>query len=217
MSRPFTLALAALGALALAPGCSDGEVHPVPVGGSPQYGPSDAWVTVVEFADFQCPYCAKAAATVHQIELAFPAADVRVVFKHLPLDFHEHAMPAALAAQCAFEQGAFWEIYNALYNDVSLLSDANLEAAAERLGLDLTAWKACLASEAAKQAVAGDVALADELGVSGTPTFFVNGYELVGAQPFSTFQELVARELTRAQDSGIDRASYYDQVVLGKK
>ncbi len=205
-----------LAALALA-GCGGGEARArVPVAGSPQLGPDDAWVTLVEFADFQCPFCARAAATVRQLERASPAGDLRVVFKHLPLSFHEHALPAALAAHCAGEQGQFWPMHDLLFADGSGLSEAHLQADAQRLGLDLSAWSACRSSDAAARAIDRDVRLAEEVGVEATPTFYVNGYALVGAQPLERFQELVDRELAAAKASGIDRARYYDQVVLGE-
>lgn len=207
---PLLAVLWALGA------CESASPARVPVAGSPQRGPDGAYVTIVEFADFQCPYCAKAAATVRQLLLAYPPADVRVVFKHLPLSIHERAMPAALAAQCAAEQGQFWGMYDLLYDNNALLSDANLRDDAQRLGLDVTAWSACLTSEAAKQAIDEDVALSDALGVSGTPTFFVNGYAIVGAAPLDTFKALVDREMAKAKASGIDRSKYYDQAVLGQ-
>ncbi|MGC4117375.1 MAG: thioredoxin domain-containing protein [Myxococcales bacterium] len=209
------LLLTLLSALVLA-GCDGERPSRVPVAGSPQRGPSDAWVTLVEFADFQCPYCARAAGTVQQVVQAYPSTDLRVVFKHLPLSFHEHAMPAALAAYCAGEQGKFWEMYDLLFSDNSKLSDADLQADAQSLGLDVAAWSSCRSSTVAKDAIDRDVALSDEVGVSGTPTFFVNGYAIVGAESLETFQSLIDRELAKAKASGIDRARYYDQVVLGQ-
>lgn len=86
----------------------------VPVSGSPVRGPADAWVTLVEFSDFECPYCASVQATIDQLRLAYPA-DVRVVFKHYPLSFHAHARAAAIAAECAGEQGRFWEMHDAIF------------------------------------------------------------------------------------------------------
>ena len=195
--------------------CSPSEVRKVPVAGSPQLGASDAWVTLVEFDDFECPYCARAAPTVRQLEAIYSPSDLRVVFKHLPLAMHERALPAALAAQCAGEQGNFWGMYDAMYGNRKL-SDEGLAADAQALGLDVAAWSACLSSSAAMEAIDRDVALAKELGVASTPTFFINGYELDGALPLADFQALIDRELKKAQESGIDRARYYDQVVLGQ-
>jgi protein-disulfide isomerase len=196
--------------------CGSPSPARVPVAGSPQLGPGDAWVTLVEFADFQCGYCARAAPTVRQIVQAYPATDLRVVFKQLPLSFHERAMPAALAAQCAAEQGQFWGMYDQLFDGSSRLEDADLQADAQRLGLDLGSWTTCLSSDAARQAIERDVTLGDELAVSGTPAFFVNGYSIVGAQDLETFKTLIDREMAKAKASGIDRARYYDQVVLGQ-
>jgi protein-disulfide isomerase len=201
--------------LALA-GCNgDGGVARVPVEGSPMRGPADAWVTMVEFADFQCPYCGRAAPTVRQVAQTWPD-DVRVVFKHLPLSFHAHALSAALAAQCAFEQGRFWEMYDALFADQSKLADADLAQTAQALGLDTGAWTACLSSDEARQKVQADVDLSDQIGVTGTPAFYVNGERIAGAQPFETFRTVIEAKLAAARASGIPAAEYYDKAVLGR-
>lgn len=212
--RPSAPALALAAALA---GCDPGPtIWAVPVEGAPQAGPADAWITLVEFADFQCGYCAKAVETVHRVEQAWPD-DVRVVFRHLPLDGHDYAWPAARAAQCAFAQGKFWEMYDALYEDTSALYSHDLAARAERLGLDVETWRACLVDPATDAAIEADVALAKRFSVRGTPTFFVNGRRIGGAQPFESFQQVVDEELKKARESGIERARYYDTAVLGQR
>jgi len=211
VKRLVPIALLLLGA------CNDGPaLTQVPVEGSPVLGPADAWVTVVEFGDFQCPYCAKAAPTVHQIAQTWPD-DVRIVFKNLPLPQHSRAVPAAIAAACADDQGRFWDMYDAIYADQSKLADADLAQTAQGLGLDVAAWTACLSAGAAAQRVQADADLATRLGVPATPSFYLNGRLIRGAQPFDTFQTLIEQELAQARGSGIARADYYDKVVLGKK
>jgi protein-disulfide isomerase len=189
-----------------------------PIGASPQRGPADAWVTIVEFADFQCPFCRDAAPTVQQVLDAYPS-DVRLVFKHLPLTgLHARAMPAALAADCAGQQGQFWGMHDLLFaaQDASGLDDAHLTSYATQLGLNVATWQGCLESADAAARVNADVTLATQLGVSGTPTFAVNGTPLVGAQPFSAFQDAVGSALAAARASGIPRDRYYDVAVLGQ-
>jgi protein-disulfide isomerase len=203
-------------ALLLLGACDDGSARArVPVEGSPALGPADAWVTVVEFGDFQCPYCARAAPTVHQLAETWPD-DVRIVFKHLPLSQHARALPAAVAAACADEQGRFWDMYDALYADQSKLSDANFAQTAQGLGLDVDRWTACLSAGPAGQRVQADADLAEQIAVPATPCFYVNGRLVRGAQPFDTFRPVVEDELARARASGIARADYYDQAVLGR-
>ena len=206
------LALFALVPLALA-SCGH-KPYKVPVAGSPVTGPADAWVTVVEFADFQCPYCAGVAPTVHQMLLTWPR-DVRVVFRNMPLSFHEHAMGAAIGGVCADEQGLFWTWYDALYSDQSKLGDSDLLDVARRLSLDMDRFTTCQASAEAARKVQDDIDLAAQLGTPGTPTFYVNGVEVDGEQPFDNFRAVIGDELAKAQASGVDRASYYDKVVLG--
>jgi protein-disulfide isomerase len=206
----------AVAALCCLCACGGNGLTPVPVDGAPSLGPADAWVTVVEFGDFQCPYCAMAAFTVHEIASNWPD-DVRVVFRHFPLTgIHEHAMSAAIAAECADEQGQFWKMYDALYADQSKLDDAGLLATATSLGLDVPTWQACIASDEARARVQSDLDLAGKLGVSGTPGFYVNGVSVEGAQPYDVFSSLIETELAKAQASGIPRASYYDKAVLGQ-
>jgi protein-disulfide isomerase len=198
--------------------CSEPDASPqqaVALGDSPARGPSAAWVTIVEFADFECPYCGRGAQTLRQIEQAYPD-DVRVVFKHLPLSMHDRAMPAAIAAECARGQGRFWEMYDLLFSHQQALEYADLEGYAGQIGLDLEQWKGCFSAGTVAGRIEADVAQANGLGISGTPTFYVNGWLLQGAQPFSEFQRLVDRELEKARSSGIAREQYYEKAVLGR-
>jgi protein-disulfide isomerase len=167
--------------------------HAVPAGeGRPSLGPEDAPITVVEFSDFQCPYCAKLAPTIHA--LAERHGDVRVVFRQLPLEFHALARPAAAAALAAHRQGKFWELHDALFANEGKLDEDDLEQAAEAVGLDMAQWNADREDPAIEQMIAEDEALARQLGVRGTPGSFVNGWFVGGAQPVEAFDTMIEKE-----------------------
>jgi protein-disulfide isomerase len=170
--------------------------------GVPVRGNADAPVTIVKFSEFQCPYCTRGAATVAQILEKYPN-DVKYVFKHFPLGFHNWAKPAAIASQCAAEQSAdaFWTLHDKYFEAQRTLTATNLmEKTKEYLadsGIDMAQWSTCAEdteSEAYKAAAAvvdADQALGTKLGVSGTPGFFVNGHFLKGAQPIEQFEPLI--------------------------
>jgi len=227
--RAAAVLVAALGLLIAACGGSSpagGEPASlrVPLGDSPARGPSDAWVTVVAFSDFQCPFCARALPTLEQLLADYPA-DVRVVFKHFPLSFHAWARPAAIAAECAREQGAFWEMHDRIFAAQAALGAASaqggaalaasLEALARTAVADPAAWQACLGTATPASRVDGDRSLGSTLGVRGTPTFAVNGQAVVGAVPYEQMRGVVEAALARARASGVPRAEYYEKVVLG--
>jgi hypothetical protein len=136
----------------------------VPIGTAPTRGPSDAWVTIVEFGDFQCYYCGLAEGVIHEVDALRPG--VRWVFKHMPLPMlHANAQGSALAAECAKEQGQFWEMHDVLFAHQSALGDASLAGYAEGLGLDMVAWNDCRAAVAPAQRIAEDYKLAVAVGV----------------------------------------------------
>lgn len=191
------------------------KVYALPVGNSPVRGPNDAWVTIVESADFQCPFCKRVEGTLEQIEKKY-GHDVRLVFKNNPLPFHQHAMPAAIAAECAKVQGKFWPMHDALYKGQPALTSADLEKYAKQAGVNVTKWKACLTSPQPKVAIQADQQLAARMGARGTPAFFINGRFLSGAQPFASFQALIDQELKKAKSSGIPKAQYYAKAVMAK-
>jgi protein-disulfide isomerase len=180
----------------------------VSVGDSPTRGPADAPVTAVEFGDFQCPYCGSVVPTLKEVDAARPGA-VRWVFKHLPLPFHSRAMPAAIAAECAHEQGFFWEMYDTLYSHQGALGDADLAAYAAAIGLDVPTWQTCLGSDPPRGRIAADGQAADQARVGATPTFFFDGEPLVGAAPLEDFLAVVDKTRAEAQASGLGGADYY--------
>ena len=162
---------------------------------SPSRGPAPAKVTVVEFSDFQCPYCARGAKTVG--ELLDEHDEVRLVMRHNPLPFHPQAKPAAHAMQAALRQDAAkaWALHDLMFGNRKALSEADLQGYAKKVGLDVAAFDQVRASEAVQKEVAADQALAMKVGARGTPTFFINGVPVRGAQPLDKFTEIVDAEL----------------------
>ena len=191
----------------------------VPVGSSPVEGPADAWVTVVTFSDFECPYCAAVQPTLAAVLPEF-GGDVRLVFKNFPLSMHRHALPAAVAAACAHAQGRFWPFHDRVFGQQAALFGASdfegaLASVAAGAGLDVPLWQACRSAPAADASVIEDMTLGARVGISGTPSFVVNGSLLVGNQPASAFRTAIEAARTRARASGIPAAEYYEKVVLG--
>jgi protein-disulfide isomerase len=190
----------------------------VPVGDSPVRGPADAWVTIVEFSDFQCPYCRAAQPTLATVLPEF-GSDVRHVFKHFPISGHAYALPGAVAAVCAHDQGPFWEFHDRLFAAPASIFGSAFETALDEMaalsGLDVAAWQACRVAQAATTAVGRDSLQGVNAGVSGTPTFVVNGALLVGARPAADFRAAIEAARTKARASGVPAAQYYDKVILG--
>ncbi|PIO00400.1 hypothetical protein COT72_01700 [archaeon CG10_big_fil_rev_8_21_14_0_10_43_11] len=168
-----------------------------PIKGDPM-----APVTIVEFSDFQCPYCATFyKSTLQQIESEYvDTGNVRVVFKDYPLSFHENAQKAAEAAQCAHDQDMFWQMHDTLFENQANLTILELKAYASGLGLDMDAFNACLDNSENAAEVAADMAEGIAQGVGGTPAFFVNGRFLNGAQPFNLFQQIIDEELAAREN-----------------
>jgi protein-disulfide isomerase len=162
--------------------------------GAPATGPASLPVSIVEFTDYQCPYCHRAQATIEQV-LSYYQGKVRLVHMDFPLDGHPGAFPAARAARCAGEQGRFWEFHKSLMTDSGLLDKADLEARAGKLGLKVPEFGACVASGRYDAAIRASFAEGEALGVTGTPAYFVNGRMLSGARPFEAFSELIESEL----------------------
>jgi len=168
----------------------------VGVDDDPARGPAAAKVTIVEFSDFQCPFCSRVEGTVKQVMENYKDK-VRFVYRDFPLSIHALAPKASEAAQCANEQGKFWEYHDALYADQTKLAVADLQATAERLGLKGDAFKTCLESGKFAAEVSKDMEDGTKAGVNSTPSFFINGIPVVGAQGYEAFSEVIDRELAR--------------------
>lgn len=167
-------------------------------GHEPVKGSAQAPVTIVEFSDFQCPYCARSQAVLQQIRATY-GDSVRFVFKQLPLDMHRDARRAAEASLCAADQGKFWELHDWMFSQPNQLAEAQLIEQAGALGLDVERFKQCLTGGEKAALVNRDVQAAQELGISGTPAFVINGRMVMGAQPFEAFKEVIDDELGRAK------------------
>lgn len=167
----------------------------VEVGNSPSIGPKDAKITIVEFSDFECPFCKRGSATLNEVKKAYPK-DVKVVFKNRPLPMHKNARSAAKASMAAHKQGKFWEYYQKLFDNVGKFNDQFYADTAKELGLDVEKFKADMASPEVEAMVKADEAEADKLDVGGTPAFFVNGVSIQGAQPFNSFKQVIDRWLS---------------------
>src|SRR5262249_31734697 len=133
-----------------------------------------------------------------------------------PLPFHRHAMPSAVAATCAQEQGKFWQMHDTLFENQPKFEDADLEGYAKTIGVEVGRWKKCVADNKYKGRIDNDMQKAATLGARGTPAFYINGRFLSGAQPFEQFQTLIDEELKKAKDSGVSKKDYYAKQVVEK-
>ncbi|TDP63665.1 thioredoxin domain-containing protein [Bradymonas sediminis] len=193
----------------------------IPIGTSPTLGPDTALVTVVVFTDLQCPFCKRGADTMTQLLEKYPA-DVRVVLKHMPLPMHAQAREAAYAVVAAAEQGKAWEMHDLLFeNQREMRSHAGdmrrwTTQLAESIGLDRVKFQASLDDVNTALAVEGDVLTAKDLGVRGTPHFFVNGERISGAQPIVKFEQVIDEQLAIARaliEEGTNRQDIYREAV----
>jgi len=203
-----------------APAAADpAAVYKVPVGHAPLKGGKDAKVTIVQFSDFQCPFCSRVEPTIAEL-LKDYGKDVRVAWKNNPLPFHPAAMPAAKAAMAAGEQGKFWEMHEKMFADQQHLDPQTFEKYAGELGLNMNKWKASFASDKFDAAIKEDQALAEKLGARGTPSFFINGRPLRGAQPTEQFKAVIDKEIEAATallKHGVKPADLYAQLTKDGK
>ncbi len=173
-----------------------------------------AQITLVEFSDFQCPFCTRGANTVTEIE-KFYGDKLRVVFKHNPLPFHPNARPASAAAIAAGKQGKFWEFHDKAFAAQDKLSDENYVAWAKELGLNLEKFDKDRKDPAATKQIDDDLAMGAGVGIRGTPAFVINGRKIVGAQPAGVFKAVIDEELKKAGDKR--GQSYYDEIIAKGK
>ncbi|HMD75186.1 MAG TPA: thioredoxin domain-containing protein [Steroidobacteraceae bacterium] len=165
----------------------------------PVRGPADAPVTIIEFSDFQCPYCGRFMPTLREILAKYPT-QVRLVYRHFPLaSLHPNAQKAAEAAVCAEDQGKFWEMYDLLFQEQNALEVNALKDKAKRLGLDTASFDECLDSGKSRDAVRRDSQAAEQLAISGTPTSFVNGRFVGGTVSAVELSQIIDDELRRAE------------------
>jgi len=153
-------------------------------------GPADAKVTMVEYSDFQCPYCGMSYPVVKALQQKY-GNNLRFVYKHFPLPFHPNAEPAAEASECAGEQSKFWEYHDKLFENQDSLSNANYKKWAGELGLKQAQFDQCVDSRKYKSKVEQQTKQGQDDGVSGTPTFYINGQKIVGARPQSVFEQAI--------------------------
>src|SRR5882757_10035581 len=168
----------------------------IPTLGSPVMGPANARITLVEFSDFQCPYCYKAAEKISAVLKAYPN-DVKLIFKQYPLDSHPQAAISAQAALAANQQGKFWQLHDIMFANRNGLSRKAIMGWAEGIGLDMKRFTADLDSDAIKKTVARDTADGDKAGVDGTPTFFINGQHYNGDLALDAIRPILLAELKR--------------------
>jgi protein-disulfide isomerase len=159
-------------------------------------GPDDAIVTIIEFSDFHCPYCGRVVKTIDKVLAKYPT-QVRFVFRNLPLGIHPRAIAAAEAAACAGNQGNFWDYHDLIFRDRKADSDEDFELHASRLGLDMQVFRQCVQDRETQQIVEADIAAAESIRISGTPSFVINGIALHGAQGLKAFSEVIDSEIAR--------------------
>lgn len=193
-------------------------VWKVPAAGAPVRGPATALVTIVEFSDFQCPFCKRAEETLAQIQSTY-GDKVRIVWRDEPLPFHPRAIPAARLARFARSvkgDAGFWDVHDRLFDAQPKLEDEDLEGVARAAGLDVKKAMAAVRGESFDKAIAADHAMAENVSVAGTPHFFVNGRRLVGARPLEHFRPIIDEEISRAEGllaKGVAKPGLYDAMI----
>ena len=164
----------------------------------PYLGKDNAPVVIVEFSDYQCPFCSRFyTETLSQIKTQYiDTGKVKFVYRDFPLSFHPEALPAATAVNCAEEQGKFWEFHNKVFENQQIISAANYKLWAEELGLDVAKWETCTKDTKVRAEIQKDFNDGTAAGVQGTPAFIINGKVISGAQPFTAFSQVIEAELS---------------------
>ena len=193
--------------------------YDVKLGEAAADGSADAKVTIVIFSDFQCPFCARVQDTLEELQRAY-GSDLRLVAKHNPLSFHTSADGAARAAEAAGKQGKFWEMHDKLYENIKALGQSDLEGYAKELGLDVPQFRRDMDDATIRARIDADIRQAKELGATGTPSFFINGKYLAGAQPAASFRTIIDAEIVEADRlvaAGTARSGIYDALMATAK
>ena len=169
--------------------------YDVPSEGFPSIGPKDAPITIIEFSDYQCPFCRRWHDEVYGALLAAYPGQIKLVYRNLPLtSIHPDAFSASEAAMCAGDQGAYWPFHEKLFAGDNLGSTIYTQYAQD-LSLNMTAFESCMSGHKYREEIQADSDFAINLGISSTPTFFINGLAIVGAQPLDIFQQVIDKEL----------------------
>lgn len=174
----------------------DKTVYEINPGKSPSKGRKNAPLQLVIFSDFQCPFCKRLEPTLAQVAKEY-GRKIRMIWKNYPLPFHNNAEPAAEAAMAAHAQGKFWQMHDILFANNLALDRQNLENYARDLGLDMTKFRSDLDAQQYRDVIKSDIQEAQAVGVSGTPTVFINGRKILGAHPFETFKKIADEELAK--------------------
>ncbi|MDO9027420.1 MAG: thioredoxin domain-containing protein, partial [Candidatus Roizmanbacteria bacterium] len=177
------------------PAMDPNMVHKIPVANSQVKGNKDAPVTIVEFSDFQCPYCSQLQPTLRDVLKAYPK-EVKLVFKQYPLSFHAQAKNAAKASLAAAEQGKFWEMHDIIFENFNKLSEDKFKEFAAQLGLNVEKFNADYSSAKYDKEIQEDISLGNNVGVTGTPTLFLNGKRVM-KRSLEDFKEAINSELAK--------------------
>lgn len=181
------------------PSIDDMIKNPVKVGlnNAPVMGPKDAEITIVEFSDFQCPFCKRVVPTMKQLIKEYDGK-VNVAFRQHPLSFHQNAMSAAKASLAANDQGKFWEMHDALFENQRDLSDATIKKIAKDIGLNVSQFEKDWKSNKYDKQIQEDLKFAQSHGATGTPAFFINGVYVKGARPIAYFKQVIEKIQTQS-------------------
>ena len=171
-------------------GPAESDIKPIGCSG-------DDCITIVEFSEFQCPFCARVLPATKEVLTRYKGK-VRWVVRDFPLSFHNRAKPAAVAARCALKQGKYWEMYTTLFANQGALSDENFATYAEKVKLNKEEWQKCVDNPAKELAfIDQNMQSGVQAGVTGTPAFFINGRRISGAVPFARFEQMIEEELAK--------------------
>lgn len=168
----------------------------IPIGASPVLGTADAPITLVEFSDFECPFCSRVVPTIKQLQQEYPGK-IKVVFKHLPLPMHQNAKLAAQASIAAQNQGKFWEMHDKIFANQKGITDASVKQWAKELKLDLAKFNKDLKAPATIARIDEDMRIANSIGARSTPTFYLNGAQVRGALPVDVWKKFIAKVMVK--------------------